>query len=281
MKRPLDLNLPTESFRQALRLGDAARQIQLLWAPSETDDAIVAWLPKERLLYGGAAITPSIPNVGTPLRSLRDPVRWAHTLERLAALKPEIVVMEFGPPLEGEETIQRILLETASALRWLRREVIHRVNRGMGVIEILHDLDYPDELFDVPWMKPLYGSADYIVRDIFRAETGWWARNPTDLHPAHPDDAGSAVLSALTDRGEVLARARTLASQGETQLALHVVDLLALAPGEEPEITEARRLKGELCLKLAEGASSFVSQSLYVSSARIISDGSPKPTGVR
>ena len=83
----LELNMPRETFSRALRLGDAARQIQLLWAPSETDDALVAWLPKERLLYGGAAVTPSIPNVGTPLRSLRDPVRWADTLERLARLE--------------------------------------------------------------------------------------------------------------------------------------------------------------------------------------------------
>jgi len=281
MNTALDLNMPTESFQHALRLGDSKRQIQLLWAPSETDDALVAWLPEERLLYGGAAITPSIPNVGTPLRSLRDPVRWADTLERLARLQPVIVVMEFGPPLEGEDNIQRILLETAAALRWLRKEVISRVNLGMGVNEILHDLEYPDELFEVPWMKPLYGSADYIVRDIFRAETGWWDRNPTHLHPAHPDAAGSAILSALTGRQEILARARTLAEQGETQLALHVIDVLALSPGDEAEVVEARRLKGELCLKLAENATSFVSQSLYVSSARIISEGAPKPTGIR
>ena len=281
MNTALDLNMPTESFHHALRLGDSKRQIQLLWAPSETDDALVAWLPEERLLYGGAAITPSIPNVGTPLRSLRDPVRWADTLDKLAGLKPAIVVMEFGPPLEGEERIQQILLGTASALRWLRKEVVARANRGMGIDEILHDLEYPDELFEVPWMKPLYGSPDYIVRDIFRAETGWWDRNPTHLHPAHPDAAGSAILSALPDRHEVLARARTLAGQGETQLALHVVDLLALAPGDDAQVAEARQLKGELCLKLAESATSFVSQSLYVSSARIIAEGSPKPTGIR
>ncbi len=281
MTQALDLNMPTETFRRAVRLGDARRQVQILWAPSETDDALVAWLPKERLLYGGAAITPSIPNVGTPLRSLRDPVRWAETLDRLARLEPEIVVMEFGPPLEGAEKIQRVLNCTAMALRWLRTEVVERINRGMGVIEILHDLDYPDELFEVPWMRPLYGCADYIVRDIFRGETGWWDRNPTQLHPAHPDASGAAVLSALSDRQAVLRRAEELADQGETQLALHVIDVLALAPGEESEIAEARALKGALCMKLAEDATSFVSQSLYVSSGRIVAEGTNKPTGVR
>jgi len=277
----LALHMPSETFRSAMRLGDARREIQILWAPSETDDALVAWLPKERLLYGGAAITPSIPNVGTPLRSLRDPVRWAQTLDRLAGLDPEIVVMEFGPPLEGKETIQQVLRGTSSALRWLRQEVVARINRGMGILEILHEVDYPGELFNVPWMKPLYGSPDYIVRDIFRAETGWWDRNPTHLHPAHPDWAASAVRSALSDPGRILDRARSLASEGQTQLALHVVDLLATAPGEEDIVVEARGLKAEFCLQLAKEASSFVSQSLYVSSASIISGGASKPTGVR
>ncbi len=209
MKQALELNLPSETFQNALRLGDASRQIQILWAPSETDDALVAWLPKEKLLYGGAAITPSIPNVGTPLRSLRDPVRWADTLERLARLQPEIVVMEFGPALEGRERIQEILLGTAAALRWLRTEVVNRINRGMGVVEILHELDYPPDLFRVPWMRPLYGCADYIVRDIFRGETGWWDRNPTHLHPAHPDAAGAAIpRRSSTARGSSPSRGR-------------------------------------------------------------------------
>jgi len=64
-------------------------------------------------------------------------------------------------------------------------------------------------------------------------------------------------------------------------LALHVVDILALGPGDSAEVSDARALKGELCVKLAESADSFVSQSLYVSSGRIVSRGAPKPTGVR
>jgi alkyl sulfatase BDS1-like metallo-beta-lactamase superfamily hydrolase len=155
------------------------------------------------------------------------------------------------------------------------------MNRGLGVVEILHDLDYPPELFDQPWMRPLYGHADYIVRDIFRAENGWWDRNPTHLHPAHPDAAAAAVAQAITDRGAVLARVRELRDAGQVQLALHVVDVLALAPGDEPDLVDARALKAELCRVLAEDSPSFVSQSLYLSAARVIADGAPKPTGVR
>ena len=278
---PLPFTMPSETFSESLTFCAGTQRVELLWAPSETDDAIVVWIPHLKLLYGGAAVTPSIPNVGTPLRSLRDPVRWAETLDRLASLDPEIVVMEFGPPIEGRERIQQILRGTADALRWIRRETVERLNRGMTAVEILHDLSYPPELFDQPWMQPIYGHPDYIVRDVVRAETGWWDRNPTSLHPAHPDAAGAAVLSAIADRGAVLDRARALQAAGEAQLALHVVDLLALAPGDDPDVVEARALKAELCNALAEVSSSFVSQSLFVSSARIIAKGAKKHTGVR
>lgn len=267
---PLEITYPDETFREALTLAGPGRTVQLLWAPSETDDAIAAWLPEDRILYGGAAVIPSIPNVGTPLRTLRDPVRWADTLERLAALRPRLVIREFGPPLEGEEEAQRVMGLTARALRWLRAEVVARLNRGMTDVEILHDLAYPPELFEQPWMIPIYGCADYIVRDVVRSETGWWDRNPTHLHPASPDAAGAAVLSALADRGAVLDRARELAKAGETQLALHVIDLLALAPGDDLEVVEARRLKAELTRARAEESRSFVSRSLYLSSAELI-----------
>jgi uncharacterized sulfatase len=277
----LSMTPPTETFGESMTLADGQRRVELLWAPSETDDAVALWLPDQRILYGGAAITPSIPNVGTPLRTLRDTVRWADTLDRLAALEAEIVVMEFGPPIEGRKKIKKVLTSTSEALRWLRREVVERMNRGLGVEEILHDLDYPQELFEQPWMQPTYGHADYIVRDIFRSENGWWDRNPTHLHPAHPDTAAAAVLSAITDRRAVIDRARALAAEGEHQLALHVIDVLALAPGDDPELEEARHLKSELCRALAETAPSFVSQSLYLSSANIVENGEPKPTGVR
>lgn len=278
---PLHLTMPSETFGDEMTLATGDRSVHLQWAPSETDDAIVCWLPEQKILYGGAAVTPSIPNVGTPLRSLRDPVRWADTLDRLSSLDPQLLVMEFGPAIDGRERIQEILTKTSAALRWLRANVVERINAGMGVVEILHALDYPPELFEQPWMRPLYGDRDYIVRDIFRAETGWWDRNPTNLHPAQPDEAGAAVLSAIADRQAVLDRARALADAGKLQLALHVIDVLALAPGDDPDVVAARSLKAAFCRTLAEDARSFVSQSLYVSSASIIEAGTLLPTGVR
>jgi alkyl sulfatase BDS1-like metallo-beta-lactamase superfamily hydrolase len=147
------------------------------------------------------------------------------------------------------------------------------MNVGMNEGEILADLTYPDELFDQPWMRATYGAPDYIVRDAYREENGWWDRNPTTLHPAAPAEAAAAVMSAIADPQAVLDRARSLADEGQTQLALHVVDLLALGHGDEPVVVAARALKAELCLSRASEITPYVSKSCYRSSARLLADG--------
>lgn len=271
--RGMALHDLTETFADTMTVVAGPRRVELIWAPSEVDDALAVWLPDDEMLFGGAA-TPgfTIPNIGTPLRTQRLTIRWAETLERLAELGATKLVTEFGPMVEGD-AVNEQLLATAQALRWLRDEVVRRMNDGMDEHEILADMTYPSELFDQPWMRPTYGDPDYIVRDLYREENGWWDRNPTTLHPAPPTDAADAVRSAIADPALVLTRARELATAGDTQLALHVIDLLALGTGDEPEVVEARALKAELCRTRASEVQPFVSKSCYRSSALLLDDG--------
>jgi alkyl sulfatase BDS1-like metallo-beta-lactamase superfamily hydrolase len=244
------------------------RSIRLLAAPSETDDTTAVWLPTERILYGSAAVVGGLANVGTPMRTLRDPVRWADTLDRLLALEPLIVIPEFGRIIRDPDIARRWFTDVSSVLRWLRRETVERMNRGLTITEILHDIHYPDDMFNRPWLRETYGHRDYIVRDIYRAENGWWEdRNPTTLHPAHPTTTATEIATAITDKQAVLNHATHLRDTGQTQQALHVIDLLALAPGDQPELEHARQLKRELCATLAQHNPSYISQSIYLAAA--------------
>jgi len=264
---------PSETFSDRMTLVAGSRPIELFWAPSETDDCLAAWFPADGLLYGGPAVQgDTIPNIGTPLRTQRFTIRWAETLDRMAELAAQRLVTEFGPLIEGAEAIRERLAGMAEALRWLRHEVVLRMNRGMGEREILADLEYPPALFEKPWMTPSYGSPDYIARDLFREDNGWWDRNPTNLHPADPAAAASAVLSAV-DPEVILERASDLQSQGDLQLALHVIDLVALAPGTEGVIGRAKALKAKLCSERAREVAPYVSKALLRSSATLLKQG--------
>ena len=265
---------PTETFTDSLLLGERdGRHVELMWAPSETDDCLAVWDAQQRILYGGPAVIDSIPNLGTPFRTQRDTLRWADTLDRLAALRPERVVREFGPPLIGCDEVQQVLGGTSTALRWVHAEVVHMMNAGMGEREILAAIDFPPALFDVPWMKPTYGDPYWIARDVYRSENGWWDRNPTSLHPATPVDAGQVLVQAITDKQAVLDQASALAQSGNIQLALHVIDLLATLQADDPHITQARRLKAAWLRQRASEVQSFVSKSLYHATAAMLQDG--------
>lgn len=258
---------PDITFKDSITLNMGNRIIEVLSAPSETDDAIALWIAKEKILYAGPAFINACPNPGTPYRSPRDPARWADTLDRLAALGPEFLIPPNGDPLEGGEKIKHIFSTTSQALRYIKDETVKRMNQGMTDVEILHDITYPPELFELPWMYPGYGCPDYIVRDVYRAENGWWDRNPTSLHPAHPKDATAEILAAISDKQQVLAHAKALQAEGKTQLALHVIDLMALAQENSPDVLEAKKLKAELLKQRSEDTPSMVSTNLYLSKA--------------
>ncbi|SEA77494.1 Metallo-beta-lactamase superfamily protein [Paraburkholderia sartisoli] len=259
--------MPGLTYKHRLALEGSARKAVLLHAPSETDDGTAVWIPESRVLYGSNAFIKACPNAGSPYRILRDPVRWIDTLERFSALSPDVLIPEFGKPLTDKAEIEEALGVPAQAMRYLHSEVVSRMNNGMVIDDIVHDVPLPDALFGNRFMKPGYGCAEFIMRDIWRAENGWWNRNPTDMHPARPDRVAAAIRRAIGDPQHVLDRARVLQEEGKLQLALHVIDLLADDPSDDAIAQQARELKAALCVAREKTVTSVVSRHLYLSSA--------------
>lgn len=262
--------MPDVTYGSQMRITGAARDILLFNAPSETDDATAVWLEDEAILYGSCAFIKSCPNAGSPYRILRDPMRWAQTLEQFRALQPRILIPEFGGPLTKATDIAEALDTTIRAIHYLRGEVVARMNRGMTDVEIIHDLHYPPELFGNRFLKPTYGCAEYLVREIWRTENGWWDRNPTNLHPAHPADSAAEVLAAIRDPEYLLDHAQSLQKKGAIQLALHVVDVLALGPNESEVVRRAKELKARLLEARAATIPSAVSRQIMRSEAEVL-----------
>jgi alkyl sulfatase BDS1-like metallo-beta-lactamase superfamily hydrolase len=266
--RVFPFTTPTHTFRDRFTIETLGRTIEVLHAPSETDDAVAVWLPEDRILYGGPACIPFFPNVGSPQRPVRDPVRWADTLDRLVVLPAEVLIREFGEPVRGRADIEEYLSSTARALRWCHATVVELMNAGHSIAEIVNMVEFPPEIFDKPWLVEGYTSLEHVLRDVYRTQFGWWEDlNPTSLHPAHPADVARELRTAITDPGAVLARSRELADVGQLKLALHVVDLLALGDGSDDVVVAARSLKADLCRRAAASTSSYVTQSLYLNGA--------------
>lgn len=266
--RQFPFTTPTHLFRDTFAIDAPGRSIEVHHAPSETDDAVAVWLPDDKVLYGGPACIPFFPNVGSPQRPVRDPVRWADTLDRLAAFPAEVLICEFGEPVRGRTQIADYLASTAAALRWCHRTVVELMNEGHNIAEIVNIVEFPPEVFDRPWLMEGYTSLEHVLRDVYRTQFGWWEDlNPTSLHPAHPADVARELRAAIADPQAVLDRARALMQTGQLQLALHVVDLLALGDAADAPTAQAKQLKAELCRAAALANASYVTQSLYLNGA--------------
>lgn len=260
---------PTEVFDDTLVINTPGRTIEVFHAPSETDDAVGVWIAEDKILYGGPACISFFPNVGSPQRPLRDPLRWAATLDRMARYPAETLIREFGQPIEGADNIQEYLTSTARALRWCHDTVVEMMNQGLNAHQVVNRIELPPDVFDKPWLAEGYTAVEHVFRDVFRSQFGWWEDfNPTSLHPADPDDVAAEVKAAITDPAAVIAHARSLAADGKLKLALHVIDLVALGTDGAETTIEARAFKAEMCRRAAEELTpSYVSKSLYLNAA--------------
>ena len=261
---------PDVTFIDDLTL-DTERPITLVHCHAETDDGVGLWFPDDKVLYGANATIGSFPNAGSPLRAPRDPRAWADQMDVYLQYPAEMLIREYGDNVIGAEEIRDMLCTVRDALRWLRNETLARMNTGMVLEDAVNEIELPEHFANSRWLPQTYGCADYIVREVWRIEAGWWDRNITSVHPAPFSASTSAVLDAITDKQAVLDAARGHLDAGEPQLALHVIDLLAMARVDTPEVTAAKALKAEIAAVLAEDSPTFMSENYY----RAVAAGHP------
>jgi len=254
---------PDRTYQQQAVIDLAGERVELHHARGETDDATWVWLPERRLALVGDLSVASIPNTGNPNKPQRYTLEWAEALEAIAAREPALVIPGHGDPLRGEPALE-VLRETARALRFLHDAVLERLNAGQWPDEIVDaGIALPPDLAARPFLRPIYGCAEFVVRDVLRAYAGWWGGSPAELLPARRIEVARDLVEAA-GRDSLLAKARALAQRGERRRALHLAVYLAQA---DPDDREARELVAGLCDALGECEPSFIARSLYRSAA--------------
>ena len=255
---------PDRSYRDEAVIDLAGERVELHHARGETDDATWVWLPERRLALVGDLSVQSIPNTGNPNKPQRYTLEWAEALEAIARRAPERVIPGHGDPLHGEHA-REVLCETARALRWLHDAVLERLNAGQWPDEIIDaGIALPPDLAAKPYLRPIYGCADFVVRDVLRAYAGWWGGNPAELLPARRADVARDLVDAA-GRAPLFAKARALAQAQQHRRALHLAVYLAQADAGD---AEARALVAELCDALGEREPSFIARNFYRSAGR-------------
>ena len=263
---------PTETYDERLSIEVGGVVFELFHARGETDDATWVWCPERRVLCTGDLFIWVMPNAGNPQKAQRYPWDWARALRAMAALEPNALCPGHGGPVFNDAAkIQRMLLSTAEFLERLVARTLAVLEDGSPPhVDIVRAVEIPPH--DLPWLRPLYDEAEFLVRSVIRHYGGWWTGRPCELKPAPRARVAREIAGLAGGASALVARAQALAEAGDLATACHLADFALEADAGDPAIRET---VAALYERRAAGESSLMARNLFRSAAAYAREGRP------
>jgi alkyl sulfatase BDS1-like metallo-beta-lactamase superfamily hydrolase len=237
---PLDYRYPDQTYRDTYAIDVGGIRFELHHARGETDDHTWVWQPERRTLFCGDLFCWVSPNCGNPQKVQRYPKDWAVALRRMAALDPEILLPGHGLPIVGAGRIRQSLGDAATLLESLHDQTVAMMNSGARLDEIVHAVEYPQDLLEKPYLRPVYDEPEFVVRNTWRLYGGWYDGNPANLKPAPEPDLAREIAALAGGADRLADRARAAAQRGELRLAGHLAEWAALAAPDDAHVQATR-----------------------------------------
>jgi alkyl sulfatase BDS1-like metallo-beta-lactamase superfamily hydrolase len=261
---PSEFIYPELTYRTSTNLTIGGTEFDLRHARGETDDHTWAWIPEKRAICVGDLFIWQFPNAGNPQKVQRFAWDWAVSLRAMAAMQPELLLPAHGPAVGGEDMVAEVLLKTAEALESLHDQTLALMNSGARLNDVIHTVKLPQELADLPYLRPSYDEPEFVVRNIWRLYGGWYDGNPANLKPA-ADVALACETAALAGGADVLAaRAEALAAEGDLRLASHFAEMAVMA---EPESARCHQVRAAVYDARRKSEASYMARGIYRSAA--------------
>jgi alkyl sulfatase BDS1-like metallo-beta-lactamase superfamily hydrolase len=213
--------------------------------PGETDDHLTLWVPEYKAAFVGDNFYRSFPNLytlrGTQPRKALDYVK---SLNKVIALRPEILLPSHGVPVHGNAEITRVLTRYRDAIQHVHDEVVKGMNAGKDVFTLMQEIRLPQNLD----LGENYGRLTWSIRGIYEGYAGWFDLDPATMYekPASTVYPDLVTLAGGPDVLAGLALKRIVG--GQPVEALHLTDV-SLATDPKNRKTLEARLKALETLK--------------------------------
>lgn len=199
---------------------------------AEGADNISLWLPDKKILFTGdffGPLFPQFPNIFTMRgEKIRKPIEYIHSLNKLIALEPEMIVPSHHDPITGKENLKAALTKMRDAVQYVHDEVVAGMNAGKTVYELMEEIQLPPELE----LTQEHGMVSWGVRSIWEYYATWFHfDSTTELYPV-PVRSVYAEVAELAGVDALIGRAEAHFAAGEPVKALHFLEMaLAGSPG--------------------------------------------------
>jgi len=231
-------------------------EVQLIHAPGETDDHLIVWVPKHKVLFCGDNWYHAFPNLyairGTAYRDFQ---KWADSLTLMAELGPEVLSAGHTRPVFGAEQVNEVITTTRDAILHVMRYTADGMDKGVPMDDICATITLPEPLASKPWLQEFYGKLAWSARAFATGTLGWYDGNPTNLACLSVRDRAEK-MAALCGGVDNLMKA---AEQSEdAQWCLELCDHL-IALGAPAEMLKAQTME-----KLSEREINATARNSYI-----------------
>jgi len=219
-------------------------EFDLFSTPGETPDHLTVWLPAQKIAfigdnYKGAGLPEpmSFPNLyairGTKPRWALD---WISSIDRVLALRPEIVLSGHGDPINGNAEITRLLTRYRNAIQYVHDEVVKGMNSGKDVFTLMQEIKLPAS-FD---LTQSFGKVSWSVRGIYDGYAGWFDLNPSTMYELPPSSVYPDLVKLAGGPDAVVRLALEKVEAGKPVEALHLTDVVLAGDQNNRAALDAR-----------------------------------------
>lgn len=229
------------------------RSFQVISTPGgEAPDAVVVWMPEERILFTGNLFGPvflSMPNLCTTRGDKpRSAALYLKCLDRVRQLGAETLITGHGDPIVGAERIREDLDRMHAAVSYVHDKTVEGMNAGKDVHTLMAEIQLPDEIK----IGEYHGKVSWAVRTIWEEYSGWFHMDSTTSLYAVPRSSVDSDLVELAGGADTLAdRAQQKVGEGKPLEAIHLLDI---SLGAEPAHTSSLLVKKEALGQLVKAS---------------------------
>lgn len=228
---------PTILFDQKHEFTLGGVKFEIFHTPGETPDHLTVWMPQYKAAFIGDNYYESFPNIYT-LRGTKP--RWAldyiESINKVLALKPEILLPSHGLPIKGNAEITSALTKYRDAIQYVHDEVVKGMNAGKDVYTLMREVKLPSAL-DV---GESYGKLTWSIRGIYEGYAGWFDLNPATMYELPLSSIYPDLVKAAGGIDSVIKIAIDKIESGQAVEALHLTDVALATDPANRKALEAK-----------------------------------------
>ena len=235
---------PTIFFDEKYEFTLGGVDFQLFSTPGETPDHLTVWIPAYKTAfigdnYNGAGLPEpmSFPNLyairGTKPRWALD---WISSIDKVLALKPEVVLSGHGDPILGNAEITRRLTRFRDAIQYVHDETVKGMNSGKDVFTLMQEIRLPASFN----LTESFGKVNWSVRGIYDGYVGWFDMNPSTMYETPPSSVYPDLVKMAGGPEPVVRLALEKLQAGKPVETLHLTDIVLVSDQNNRAALEAR-----------------------------------------